>query len=56
MGDRVTGIEINVGNLEIAPEVAEEIQEVVDLYLVSNWAKKNKSIFQVMELEKRHYF
>jgi lipoprotein-releasing system permease protein len=52
MRDAVTGLGIRIQDPEEAPAVAADLQELSELYVVSNWAEENKSIFQVMKLEK----
>ena len=56
MGNSVTGIGIKLDDPELAPEVAKELQDMTFTYLVSNWADENKSLFQVMKLEKLGLF
>ncbi|MDP7464011.1 MAG: ABC transporter permease, partial [SAR324 cluster bacterium] len=52
MKARVSGIGIRVEDPESAPEVAQTIQAQIQNHFVSNWADENKSLFQVMKLEK----
>ncbi|MBF0240840.1 MAG: ABC transporter permease, partial [SAR324 cluster bacterium] len=52
MGHSVTGIGIRVEDPELAPQIASALQKSTENYLVSNWADENKSIFQIMKLEK----
>jgi len=52
MKDRVSGVGVRVDDPEAAPEVARTIQAKIQNHFVSNWADENKSLFQVMKLEK----
>ena len=52
MNENITGLGVRISNPENAPEIAHELAEFSDEYVVGNWADENKSIFQVMKLEK----
>ena len=52
MQNRITGLGIRISDPENAPDIADELAELSDEYIVGNWADENKSIFQVMKLEK----
>tara|TARA_B000000460_G_scaffold132715_1_gene93529 strand:- start:203 stop:868 length:666 start_codon:yes stop_codon:yes gene_type:complete len=52
MNEHITGLGVRISNPENAPEIAHEFAEFSDEYIVGNWADENKSIFQVMKLEK----
>lgn len=56
MGHHVSGIGIAIEDAEDAPQVAKELEPLVEPYFVRNWADDNKSIFQVMKLEKYALF
>ena len=47
---------IRISNPENSPEVAKELGEFSEEYIVGNWADENKSLFQVMKLEKLGLF
>ena len=52
MQNRITGLGMRISDPENAPDIADELAELSDEYIVGNWADENKSIFQVMKLEK----
>jgi lipoprotein-releasing system permease protein len=52
MDDKITGLGVSIIDAGTAPEIAMELSEIGEEYVVSNWADENKSIFQVMKLEK----
>ena len=52
MDDKITGLGVSIRDAGTAPEIAMELSEIGVEYVVSNWADENKSIFQVMKLEK----
>ena len=52
MDDKITGLGVSIRDAGSAPEIAMELSEIGVEYVVSNWADENKSIFQVMKLEK----
>ncbi len=52
MEDKITGLGVRIRDGEKAPQIAVELSEFSGEYVVSNWADENKSIFQVMKLEK----
>ena len=52
MKSKISGLGIRINNPENAPEIAKELGKLNDDYIVGNWADENKSIFQVMKLEK----
>jgi lipoprotein-releasing system permease protein len=52
MDDKITGLGVSIRDAGTAPEIAMELSEIGEEYVVSNWADENKSIFQVMKLEK----
>ncbi len=52
MKEHITGLGVRIDDPENAPEIADELSELSDEYFVGNWADENKSIFQVMKLEK----
>ncbi|MBF0286954.1 MAG: ABC transporter permease [SAR324 cluster bacterium] len=56
MGEQVTGIGISISDPEQAQEVAAELQVELKDYMVNDWASENKSIFQLMKLEKLALF
>lgn len=56
MGERITGIGVSVKNPELATQTAQELQDELELLFVNDWASENKSIFQLMKLEKLALF
>ena len=52
MGNHITGLGVSISDPENAPEISLELAELSEDYIVGNWADENKSIFQVMKLEK----
>jgi len=52
MKNEITGLGVRTHNPENAPEISKELGELSDDYIIGNWADENKSIFQVMKLEK----
>jgi len=52
MQTKITGLGIRVSDPERAPEIAKELNKLSKDYIVGNWADENKSIFQVMKIEK----
>jgi len=56
MKNQITGLGIRISNPENSPEVAKELGKISEEYIVGNWADENKSLFQVMKLEKLGLF
>jgi len=56
MKNKISGLGIRINNPENAPEVSEELGKISEEYVVGNWADDNKSLFQVMKLEKLGLF
>ncbi len=52
MGKEVSGLGVSIRDPETASEMASELQQLATGFLSSNWADENKSLFQVMKLEK----
>ena len=52
MGKEVSGLGVSIRDPEAASEMASELQQLGTGFLSSNWADENKSLFQVMKLEK----
>ncbi len=52
MDNRVTGLGVSIRDPESASDIAQELQAFDSRFLSSNWADENKSLFQVMKLEK----
>ncbi|HIO60488.1 MAG TPA: ABC transporter permease [Deltaproteobacteria bacterium] len=52
MGNHITGLGVSISDPENAPEISLELAELSEDYIIGNWADENKSIFQVMKLEK----
>ena len=52
METKITGLGIRINDPENAPDIAEELSKFSEDYIVGNWADENKSIFQVMKIEK----
>ena len=56
MGEQVTGIGVSIVDPVDATRVATELKEDLKHFIVNDWASDNKSIFQLMELEKLALF
>ena len=56
MGEQVTGIGVSIVDPVEATRVAAELREDLKLYIVNDWASENKSVFQLMKLEKLALF
>ncbi len=58
LGDRVTGLEVRVRDMDRAPQVAEELLDVLGgfPYRANNWIDLNENLFAWMKLEKRAMF
>jgi lipoprotein-releasing system permease protein len=57
MGDSITGIEVRVGDIDLARKIAEKI--VKDLgfpYWTRDWTQMNKNLFSALKLEKTVMF
>ena len=52
MQNKITGLGVSIRNPENAQDVADDFGELSEDYIVGNWADENKSIFQVMRIEK----
>jgi lipoprotein-releasing system permease protein len=52
MQNKITGLGVSIRNPENAQDVADDFGELSEDYIVGNWADENKSIFQVMKIEK----
>ena len=52
MQNKITGLGVRIGDPENAPDIADELADLSENYIVGNWADENKSIFQVMKIEK----
>ncbi len=52
MGESISGLGVRIRDPEAASRIARELQELDSRFLSSNWADENKSLFQVMKLEK----
>jgi len=52
MQNKITGLGVRIADPENAPDIADELAELSEEYIVGNWADENKSIFQVMKIEK----
>ena len=52
MQNKITGLGVRIGDPENAPDIADELADLSEDYIVGNWADENKSIFQVMKIEK----
>lgn len=52
MGKRVSGLGVSIRDPEAASQMAAELQQLDSRFMSSNWADENKSLFQVMKLEK----
>ena len=56
MKNKITGLGVRISNPEKAPQVAEDLVKISGNYIIGNWADENKSLFQVMKLEKLGLF
>lgn len=60
LGDRVSGLEVRVDDIDRAPEIAKLIAERLlslrGVYRVEPWTVRNKSLWEAIKLEKRVYF
>ncbi len=58
LGDRVTGIEINITDMDAAPRVADEIVEMMGGFPLraNNWIDLNANLFRWVRYEKRVMF
>ena len=56
MENQITGLGLSIINPEKAPEVADDLGDISGNYIIGNWADENKSLFQVMKLEKLGLF
>jgi lipoprotein-releasing system permease protein len=53
MKDSVTGVEVKVRDPYEAPEVADQIEEILGLeYTIRDWAEMNSNLFSALKLEK----
>ena len=52
MQNKITGLGVRISDPENAPDIADELADLSEDYIVGNWADENKSIFQVMKIEK----
>ena len=52
MKNKITGLGVRISNPENSPDVARDFGNISEEYIVGNWADENKSLFQVMKLEK----
>ncbi len=57
LGDAVTGISAKLHNLDLAPQVAEELQKQLpaDLY-ANDWTHQNSNYFRAVQIEKKMMF
>ncbi len=57
LGDSVTGISAKLHNLDLAPQVAEELQKQLpaDLY-ANDWTHQNSNYFRAVQIEKKMMF
>lgn len=60
MGEAVTGVEVVVKDLFLAPEIARQIVSVLggemSPYYATDWTEQNKPLWDAIQLEKRVYF
>ena len=52
MQNKITGLGVRISDPENAPDIADKLAGLSEDYIVGNWADENKSIFQVMKIEK----
>ena len=60
MGNRITGYEVFVDNLDNAPFIAEninkELKQISPYYFTQTWLDLNKPLWEALQLEKKTYF
>lgn len=57
LGDSVTGIEVKVDDIDMAPEIAADIRDALGFpYRAMDWFQMNKSLFSALKLEKLTMF
>jgi lipoprotein-releasing system permease protein len=57
MGDRITGIQVKVGDLFTAPRIGQEIYHHFDKkYLINDWTRTSGNFFEAVKLEKTLMF
>lgn len=60
LGEAVTGLEVALKDLQLAPVIADEISERLRtsgrVYDIADWTKQNKPLYDALKLEKRVYF
>ena len=52
MQNKITGLGVRISDPENAPDIADKLAGLSEDYIVGNWADENKSVFQVMKIEK----
>lgn len=59
LGDRVSGLEVRVTDIDKAPAIANRIVEEIGVgqgYYAQDWTQSNKALWEALRLEKRVYF
>ncbi len=57
LGDAVTGVSSKLRNIDLAPQVASELQRELPLNLYANdWTHQNSNYFRAVQMEKRMMF
>jgi lipoprotein-releasing system permease protein len=57
LGDTITGLELKLDNIDLAPQVASDIQDALGFpYRARDWLQMNKSLFSALKLEKLTMF
>jgi len=56
MQDAITGIEVNVSNIDEVNKIAAKISELVPYLWVRTWRQTNRTLFSALELEKKTMF
>lgn len=61
IGDTVTGLDVAVNNIDLAPETAQRINEALSTlpgggYYTQDWKNRNKELWEALQLEETVYF
>jgi len=57
LGDSITGLELKLDDIDLAPQVATDVQDALGFpYRARDWLQMNKSLFSALKLEKLTMF
>jgi len=57
LGDTITGLELKIDDIDLAPQVATDVQDALGFpYRARDWLQMNKSLFSALKLEKLTMF